>query len=52
MGKDDKPEIFFIPAGILIGMGLGFLYNNLVAGMFVGLGVGFAIFALISVFKK
>lgn len=27
----------FIPAGVLLGMGAGFLFDNLVAGMFIGL---------------
>lgn len=30
-----------IPAGLFIGMGVGFLNNNLVPWMFIGLGVGF-----------
>jgi hypothetical protein len=50
--KDDEPEALFIPAGVLTGMGLGFLYGNLVAGLFIGLGIGFIIFAIISVLKK
>ena len=36
----------FIPGGLFIGMGLGFLYNQLVAGLFIGLGMGFALAAL------
>ena len=42
----------FIPAGLLIGMGLGFATGNLVAAMFVGLGVGFLIFALVMVLVR
>lgn len=30
-----------IPAGLLIGMGYGFLVGNLIAGIFLGLGGGF-----------
>ena len=30
-----------IPAGLFIGMGIGFLVDELVAGMFIGLGSGF-----------
>ena len=30
-----------IPAGLFIGMGFGFLVNNITAGIFLGLGVGF-----------
>ncbi len=42
----------FIPAGLLIGMGVGFATNNLVASMFVGLGVGFLIFALVMIIVR
>ena len=37
--KEDKAGLF-IPAGLFIGMGLGFLLNNLVAWMFLGMGIG------------
>ena len=49
--KKDKAGIggLFIPAGLFVGMGIGFLTNNLVAGMFIGLGAGFALFALYAV---
>lgn len=30
-----------VPAGIFIGMGIGFLTDNLTAGIFLGLGGGF-----------
>ena len=30
-----------IPAGLFIGMGIGFAVDELVAGLFIGLGVGF-----------
>ncbi len=30
-----------IPAGLLIGMGIGFLVDNVPAGLFIGLGGGF-----------
>ena len=30
-----------IPAGLFIGMGVGFLVDDLVAGLFIGLGAGF-----------
>ena len=43
----------FIPAGLFIGMGFGFIYNNLIAGLFIGLGAGFAAFGLSAlIFKK
>lgn len=46
--KKDKKGIagVFIPAGLFIGMGIGFLTDNLVPGMFIGLGAGFALFAI------
>ena len=49
--KKDKSDAgaLFIPAGVLTGMGFGFLYNDLVSGLFIGLGIGFAIFAIITV---
>ena len=30
-----------IPAGLFIGMGIGFLIGNITAGIFLGLGSGF-----------
>jgi len=32
-----------IPAGLFIGMGVGFLINNITAGIFLGLGGGFLV---------
>ncbi len=49
---DDSPGGLFIPAGVLGGMGFGFLFGNFVAGLFIGLGVGFALFALHEIFIK
>jgi hypothetical protein len=49
--KDNKGSgALFIPAGLLLGFGIGFLYNNIPAGMFIGLGAGFAAFAIITVY--
>jgi hypothetical protein len=45
----DRPAALFIPAGVLTGMGLGFVFNNLPAGMFIGLGVGFAVFGVVEI---
>lgn len=42
---------YFIPAFLFIGMGFGFLFDQLVPGIMLGLGVGF-LFALISRYKK
>ena len=30
-----------IPAGVLIGLGIGFLVDNIVPGILIGLGIGF-----------
>jgi len=32
-----------IPAGVLVGLGVGFLIDNIVAGLFLGLGGGFLV---------
>ena len=43
----------FVPAGLLIGMGVGFLVGHIVAGLFIGLGVGLLLMALVHlVFGK
>lgn len=47
-----KAGSLFIPGGVLLGFGIGFLINNVAAGMFAGLGLGFILFALTVVFKK
>ena len=36
-----KSSGLFIPAGLFVGMGVGFAVNNFVAWMFIGLGAGF-----------
>jgi len=50
--KKDQPGALFIPAGVLLGLGLGFLVGNLPAWIFVGLGAGFVGFAISSMVKK
>ncbi len=45
----------FIPGGIFLGMGFGFIYNNIPAGFFIGLGIGFigmAIAEMTRLYKK
>lgn len=42
----------FIPAFLFVGMGVGFLINDLVAGMFIGLGAGFLAFTVSLFFEK
>ena len=36
-----------IPAGLLIGMGVGFLVDNITAGIFIGLGGGFLVMLIV-----
>jgi hypothetical protein len=36
-----------IPAGLFIGLGVGFLVNNVPAGIFIGLGGGFLIMLIV-----
>ena len=47
--KDKKKGAggILIPAGLFIGMGVGWALGYLVQGMFIGLGVGFLAFAII-----
>ena len=42
----------FIPAGLFIGFGIGFIIDNIPAGMFAGLGFGFLLFAIAMLMKK
>jgi len=46
-----NPEGIFIPAGLLIGIGLGFVYNNIPAGTLIGIGAGFLLMAVIKLAK-
>jgi hypothetical protein len=50
-GKKEEPEALFIPAGVLTGIGFGFLFNSLLAGLFIGLGTGFIIFTLFKIVR-
>ena len=52
--KSKKKEVggLFIPAGLFIGMGVGWAMGYLVQGLFVGLGVGFLAFALVMALKR
>lgn len=49
--KDDATGLA-IPAGLFIGMGIGFLTGSLVAWMFIGLGAGFLFMLLAILLKK
>ncbi len=50
--EKDSPGALFIPAGVLTGMGIGFLIGNVPGAMFTGLGLGFVFFAITEIFKK
>jgi hypothetical protein len=55
--EDDKagrsnPGGLFIPAGILLGLGAGFLFSNIPAGLFIGMGAGFVLMALTMFIRK
>ncbi len=52
MDKKKSTGGLFIPAGLFLGMGWGFLVDNIVAGIFIGLGLGFAAFAIYEVSKR
>ena len=41
--------ILFVPAGILVGIGIGIISKNLPGGLFVGMGSGFFGFALTEI---
>lgn len=52
--KSKREDIsgLFIPGGIFIGMGFGFIFNELVPGLFIGMGVGFILMAITKLLKK
>lgn len=52
--EDEKWKVgsLFIAAGVLLGLGIGFLVNNVPSGLYIGLGIGFIAFALTVIFKK
>ena len=49
--KDDVTGLF-IPAGLCLGLGVGFAVGHLVAGLFIGLGLGFTGMAVVKNFKS
>jgi len=50
--KKDDPGAIFIPGGILLGLGFGFVFNNVPAGLFIGLGAGFVAYAITLILRK
>ena len=51
VGKNNRAALF-IPTGLFIGLGIGFLINNVIAGTLLGLGAGFLVFAIMSTVCK
>ncbi len=54
--EEDMPRSsvgeLFIPAGGLMGMGVGLFFNDLLAGFLIGFGVGFFLYGIYEIFKK
>ncbi|MEI6293246.1 MAG: hypothetical protein WCP36_06165 [Methanomicrobiales archaeon] len=51
-GKQHQPYGFIIPAGILIGLGVGLLVDQVGSGFLVGLGLGFLGSGLLPLVRK
>ena len=49
--REDKAGLF-IPAGCLIGVGLGLVYGRPDAGVLIGLGAGFLLMAIIKLLQR
>jgi hypothetical protein len=50
--KNDRYSGFIVPAGILIGLGVGLLVDYLLSGFFVGLGLGLICSELFRLIEK
>jgi hypothetical protein len=50
--EHDRHNGFIVPAGILIGLGVGLLVDYLVSGFFIGLGFGLIGSELFRLFEK
>jgi F0F1-type ATP synthase assembly protein I len=40
-----------VPAGLFVGMGIGWLFDHLVEGLFIGLGAGLLAMALVRLIR-
>ena len=49
--KEDVAGIW-VPAGVLVGVGVGLMYNQVAAYTLIGLGVGFVLMAITKLLKK
>ena len=50
--KNERYSSFIVPAGILIGLGVGLLVDYLISGFFVGLGLGLICSELFRLIEK
>lgn len=50
--KNHEKGGLFIPGGLFLGMGFGFLYGQLIPGIFIGLGAGFVLFGITQLISK
>jgi len=41
-----------VPGGLLVGMGIGWIFDQLVPGLFIGLGAGMLLMAALQVFLR
>ena len=49
-GKKSRAKIaggLLIPAGLFIGMGIGWVLGHMVPGLFIGMGAGFLLYAIV-----
>lgn len=54
-GKKSKAKTaggLLIPAGLFIGMGIGWALDYMVQGLFIGLGVGFLLYAAVVLMAR
>jgi hypothetical protein len=47
-----KAAGIFIPAGLFIGMGIGWIFDYLVQGLLIGLGAGFLALAIATFVER
>lgn len=50
--KKHDSAALFIPAGVILGVGVGLMLEQVASGAMIGLGLGFLAYAIISVMKK